>query len=791
MTRHRFSFCVGNFRETEAFVCEIKAAPGRSTPNSVMSKAILSAILISAIALWPPLAARTQQNPASDQSLPVEKVLVGAYDAAHVNGLVFITGQQNAIEQNCFGLRFIVSQSGVAEESPRKFELGQHAPDGSFAKVSWQPAFDPKTTITLRWSRAGKQIVVGQLASSANVRLTVEAYRPWSDARDGLAWPSFHELEDHRTILGEQIHNQKNKAPLNRFLLRTDRAGLAKDAGGESASGKPQASRGSMMFNLSANSPLSFVAAVGDDFDAIEREADKLVKSSAAELLDKAEKDYVAIGAATGGSLGDSFDTISRATMWNRFYSIGQRYEYVARHRHSGAGLRGDVLGWDSLLASALTGLTNGESATASLRILFSGQTPDGRIPLRRYQQTEPNGEAPVLAGRSMPPLGALAALKVYLATQDLSFLAWAYPRLQQWNDWWHSNRGDGRKWRDGNRDGLLEYGFDPEQEFGDLSLRSLTNADKQRLALTEAAFPTTEARFNDLAHTLEISSVALNSLYALDTELMVMISREIGLTTEADRWQGRYDEIKRLVNENLWSEEDGLYLDKHWNGKFSERRAVDLLLPLLAGVPEPARAKQMLESLRDWKTQVAASSAEQPAMSYLLYLALKRYGFYAEAVELARQNQKAKTAEVLNPKQASLSPLLYLPAIEEVLATDPWYGLTFGNQTAAEEARIERVKLAGISFDIVIGPKRTIIRRDGKIEIEFDAPVRLRGYRSNERALMCMVETKTEVRATIPGEEGKKITASVDDKVLGSASLGAAASFKIKEGSHKLLIVK
>ena len=176
-----------------------------------MSKAILSAILISAIALWPPLAARTQQNPASDQSLPVEKVLVGAYDAAHVNGLVFITGQQNAIEQNCFGLRFIVSQSGVAEESPRKFELGQHAPDGSFAKVSWQPAFDPKTTITLRWSRAGKHIVVGQLASSANVRLTVEAYRPWSDARDGLAWPSFHELEDHRTIWANRFITRKTK----------------------------------------------------------------------------------------------------------------------------------------------------------------------------------------------------------------------------------------------------------------------------------------------------------------------------------------------------------------------------------------------------------------------------------------------------------------------------------------------------------------------------------------------------------------------------------------------------
>ncbi|MEK7834416.1 MAG: trehalase family glycosidase, partial [Acidobacteriota bacterium] len=498
--------------------------------------------------------------------------------------------------------------------------------------------------------------------------------------------------------------------------------------------------------------------------------------------------------------LGDSFEAITRATMWNRFYSFSQRYEYVTPHRFSGAGLRGDALGVDSLMLAALTGLTNGETATASLRILLAGQTPDGRIPLRRYLQTEASGETPVLAGRSMPPLGALAVLKTYLATQDVAFLAWAYSRLLQSNDWWHSNRGDGKKWRDGNGDGLLEYGFDAELEYGTLGSRLLTNADKLLMAEAEAGLPPGDARFpgeakfNDEAHTLEISSVALNSLYALDTELMILISREIGLTTETDRWQLRYDEIKRLINENLWSDEDKLYLDRHWDGKFSSRRSPDILLPLVAGIPDQPKAKLMLDALREWKDKAAINHADQAAISYLLYLGMKRYGFEKEAAELAKQNLIAATAKPsadLNPQQSALAPLLYLPAIEELLATDPWHGLTFGNQNATEEARIERVKIGGASFDVIIGPKRTVIRRDGKIEIEFEGPVKLRGYRSNDRALACVVETKAEVRVLIPGEESKKITASVDEKVLGSASLGAAASFKIKEGSHKLLVVK
>ncbi|HQR31775.1 MAG TPA: trehalase family glycosidase [Blastocatellia bacterium] len=754
-----------------------------------MSKAILAAILISAIAFW--------QSPSQTQQSAIppaqtERVLIDAYDAAHVNGLVFISGQANASEQNLFGLRFLVSGSGGIEVSPGKFELGPHAPDGKFARVSWHPEFDSKTTVTLRWHREGKQLVVGQLSATGNVRLTMETYRPWNDARNESNWTIYSTPKDNRTIFGEQIHNQKNKAPLNRFVLRTERAATGHPESPTIPLPSPNAS---LMFDLKPDSPIGFVAAVGDEFETIEREIEKLTARPVTELLDKAEKEYAAIGATTGGSLGDSLEAITRLTMWNRLYSPSRHYEYITPHRLSGLGMRGDVLGEDSLLLSLLAGLTDGESATSSLRNLLIGQTPDGRVPLRRYQQSEPAGESPVLAGRSMPPLGALAVFKVYLATQDLAFLAWAYPRLQQWNNWWSANTNDGRKWRDGNGDGLLENGFDAELEYGDLGARSLTNANKQQMALAEAGLLTTEAKFNDEVHTLTMSPVALNSLFALDTELMGLIAREMGMTDEADRWQARYDEIKRLINEHLWSEDDKLYLDRHWDGKFSSRKALDLLLPLAAGIPDQPRAKLLLNTLAESKEMVAITPPDQAAISYLIYLGMKRYGFEKQAAELAQQNLKAaamaKSASALSPQRPAFAPLMYLPAIEEVLAADPWFGLTFGNLNATEEARIERMKIAGASYDITISPKRTVIRRDGKVEVEFEGPVKLRGYRSNDRALACLVETKTEVRTTIPGEEGKKITASVDEKVLGSASVGAAASFKIKEGSHKLLVVK
>ncbi|HEX9003976.1 MAG TPA: hypothetical protein VGB07_28960, partial [Blastocatellia bacterium] len=295
------------------------------------------------------------------------------------------------------------------------------------------------------------------------------------------------------------------------------------------------------------------------------------------------------------------------------------------------------------------------------------------------------------------------------------------------------------------------------------------------------------------------------------------------------------------------WSEEDGLYLDRHWDGRFSRRISLENFYPLIAGIPDEARAKRMLAVLWDkqkfggeWmlpsiarddpafarkaQEQTATTGAVNAAMNYLLYLGLKRYGFDAEAARLARsstamaraalEKQGKQPGEIASEKngilfdlfasttgqpiddghrspRSSFAGLIFLPGIEEVISADPWVGLTIGNTIVAEESRIERVKIGDATLDVLIGPKRTVVRRGDKIEVEFEAPVRLRGYRSNERALTFTVEAKAEVRVLIPGSEGRKVTVSVDDKVLGSTTPGAAATFKVKAGLSRVLIVR
>ncbi|MDX2029710.1 MAG: trehalase family glycosidase [Blastocatellia bacterium] len=810
-----------------------------------------------------------------------DRVMAGAFDAAHANGIVLITNHQNI-----FGVRFLVYRQGASvEESPRQFDFGRAAVDGSAARIQWRTQFDEKTPVLLRWSRVAKNIVVGRLTAPASVRVAVETYRPWGQTSGETSWPAFSVQPDRQAILGEHVHNQKSPAPLRRLLLRFDRTGIGAANYNDLAAmramlvrdGHPQqiasptdyaVSRlAALSFDLSQNQSVGFVAVVGDDFDAMGREAAKALQKPLDEILDNADRIYDGARPISSGAIGESLESVTRWLNWNRYYWAERQLEFIAPTRRQGLLSQGAVFSWDSFFAGAMAAMLDGGIAASTMHALLEGQTVDGRLPLRRHlpgQAQASQQESIVTAGRSMPPVGTFCVWRVYLATHDLELLAWAYPRLKQWNDWWTADRGDGLAWRDGNGDGLLEFGIDAEAEMGAVGSKSLNAAARLRLSFSETGLedrpqwphelraeasgaasasaspsgghppPNDELKYNERTHTVEFSPVGLNSLYALDTETLAMMARELGLSAEAQQLQTRYERIRDGINKKLWSEEDGLYLNRYWDGRYSRRLSLENFYPLIAGLASEERAKILLEALRETRrfgfeqplpfiarndpafdgTTAGRGGSWAPA-NYLLYLGLKRYGFHDEAAQVAaRCSLAARTslektrrlpdlfpsaesrateddAETARPPVSDFAGLALWPAIEELINSDPWGGLAMGSVVAAEESRIERLRFSGASFDVIAGPKRTVIRRDGKIDVECEGPVRLRAYRVNDRAIGFAIETREQVRLLVPGAEGKKITVSVDDKVLGSTSPGAAASFRVPPGAHKVLIVK
>jgi hypothetical protein len=810
---------------------------------SGFGRAILTAILSFAIAI-------SSDGPVED------RVLIGAYDPRHINGLALI-----ANDQSFFGLRFLVYRPGSPiEERPGAYQFGPHAPDGSYASINWQTQFDGQNPVILRWSRLSKNIVIGRVTAPTGVRVTMEAYTPWGESR-----MTFLANSDRRTILGEQVENRKTR--LRKFFLRTDRPAFQSANYDELAEMRkmmvdnlPPLNPGesarpglfhyaNLTYNITQEPSFGFVAMVGDDFNTMEIEAAKLLQKPIAETLDRAEKNYGSMRAQSGGALGQSLEIVSRMINWNRFYLPEKRIEYIAidrsPDRRQGSktvpSIESSVLSWDSLLAAAFAATIGVDSAEASIRAVLEGQMPDGRVPLRRHLIGQPRDEPATLSGRSMPPIGALCVWKVYLETSDLELLAWAYPRLLRWNDWWLANRGDGKLWRDGNGDGLIEWGYDAELEQGALGARTLSSWVKTKLALSESGIDDRpilsegpdipETNFNDVSHTIDFTPVGLNSLYALDTEILMIIARELSLKADAEKLEIRYERLRNYINHKLWSEEDGLYLNRQWDGRFSRRVSLENFYPLIAGLPGEERATKMINTLLDPKkfgsgqllpfiarddTAFAAWSpgrgAVWPVANYLIYTGLRRYGYHDAAADVARRSVElgrssweisgklsdhyssadGRPIEVGADKQrASFGWLLLWPGIEELISADPWSGLAIGSLAVTEEAKVERVSFLGSKLDVILGPKRTVVKRDGDVELEFEGPVRLRAYRNTELALMFVVQTKEQVQVKVKAVEGRKITVSVDEKVLGSTSPGADASFKVPAGMHKVLIVK
>jgi hypothetical protein len=864
-----------------------------------MNKLSTSIIAILALAAF---SQRPGANPlaqtAPSEQAETRRAIIGAYDSGPLNGIVL-----GSSEQNIFGLRFLTFRAGEAvEEAPQSYELGDCAPDGSFARLIWRSRFDDKAPFILRWTRVGENAVVGQLSAPSGVRVAIETYRPWSDLRSDPGVTSFFAQDDHRTVFGEDVGNQKagqKTGPQQRnFLLQTDRIGsgaaeysdpltmraiLLKEGYAKQPELKQPVARYSVLsFDSVRGAPIvapdasfysiGFVAMTGDDFGAMQAESNNLLQKLAAGILDQEERKYESSRVASGGALGPSFTVLSRALNWSRVYLPEKRLDYIALTRRDDRDLGAAPLSWDTFFNAVVSSLVNDASAESAVRLLLDGLTPDGRAPLRRYLRNPQRDEAMVTAGRSMPPIGALCVWKIYIVTRDLEFLAWAYPRLRQWNDWRLADRGDGQPWRDGNGDGLLEWGFDADLELGQLGARAMSNEKKQRMAFSESGLedrpqgsggapasnqsgaqpnPNSElaieqlikrlvdhgdeAAYNDKTHTLEYSPVGLNSLYALDTEILMIMAAELGLQAEVERWRARYDQIRKNVNEKLWSEEDGLYLNRNWDGRFSRRLSPENFYPLAAGLVDPERAKRMIATLLDPKKfwgeyPLPSISRDDPAfapdargqgaiwapMNYLVYLGLKRYGYHAEAAELARKSfaiaqSSLEKSHRYDDQFSSVDGkpvgersgaegegqgtyffgLMVWPAVEETLNADPWAGLSFGSVAATEESRLERIDVSGAKTAVVTGPERTVIRRNGAIEVQCETPVRLRAYQSNDTAIGFVIEVKDRAHIMVPAAKGRKITVSVDDKVLGSAPAGSSASFKVSEGSHKVLIFK
>jgi putative isomerase len=232
----------------------------------------------------------------------------------------------------------------------------------------------------------------------------------------------------------------------------------------------------------------------------------------------------------------------------------------------------------------------------------------------------------------------------LYRRLGDIGLLREAWPVLRANHDWWWRTR-------DGNGDGMMEYGTSP---IGGGLYRGTKLAAKDESSMDNS--PThDEATLNTKTWTLDSADVGLNSLLALDGEMLALIAAELGEAAEARRMGERAEALKHRIAENLWDDERKVFANRLWSGKFVRSIAPPSFYPLLCGAARPDQAEAMVAMLSDPRKFggqwiLASVTRDDPAfadnvywrgriwppLNFLVYHGLKRAGFAAMASELA-----------------------------------------------------------------------------------------------------------------------------------------------------------
>ncbi|MFO7866628.1 MAG: trehalase family glycosidase [Candidatus Aminicenantes bacterium] len=711
---------------------------------------------------------------------PWNETYIGALEAEAWAGLALIPDEKSAFS---FRLR-VIKDDRIADKLDLFFlvsEVGPNSPDGGYARMAFdmslpflpeeernetpvlkKPA-DKSDTLVMEWSRTDEQTVVGRITAPKYVEVEVVHYFPW-------------DLTGRFQLLNDgQVEGESLTVKNHHYLFWTHREDWSSPAG----TGQEVV----LSFSPEKEKEIYFVAGVNESVQILQSHTQRYKnKRIIASVLKDEEKRYEQRRVRVQGL----FEGVSRAVtnnlFWMTLYQPGKHRLYTPPGRRwifprpSGGKDHWTIFGWDSFFNALLLSVESAEYSRDVIHSVLQTQYENGNIPNWR-------GRFSGTPDRSQPPVGSYCVLKIFQKTGDMDMLRYAYPYLKKWHAFWKAPK-DGRFRRDGNQDGLLEWGSDadlvpenvpPWEEGVPGRQRAMWESGQDDLPNWD------EARFSESTETFTMNCVDLNSLYALDAYCLAQIANILKNRPDYQIYMREYSRMKELINEKLWDETEGFYFDRHWDGTFSYRKAASNFYPLIAGIPDNDRADRMLARLLDGKEfwgeyVIPTISRDDPAFSqpsqqywrgtiwpptnYLVYQGLKNYGYDAVASEFAArsaalfmrswenfqlcpENYDSRTGEAEGQRYQSWGPLFALIALEEYIDITPWEGFRFGILYPEDKGEVERIAIQGRHYDVKITRRNITLSEEGKKILNINGGAVFRHFLYSKNRVSFKVKTQ------------------------------------------------
>ena len=210
----------------------------------------------------------------------------------------------------------------------------------------------------------------------------------------------------------------------------------------------------------------------------------------------------------------------------------------------------------------------------------YAAQLPDGFI---SRQLHENNGQAkwmrfdPVSTGPNLP---GWCEWEYYQRTGNRDRLEKVYPALSAYHRWLRRNRTwqDGTYWSSGWGSGM----------------------DNQPRLPAEAGI---NRHQQEAEHHGWMSWIDTNFQQVLSCNMLLAIAEELGQDSNRAELAEERDALIRIINETMWSEEEGFYFDRYRDGSLASAKTIGAYWGLLADAVPPERAECMIRHLTDPRT--------------------------------------------------------------------------------------------------------------------------------------------------------------------------------------------
>ncbi len=471
-------------------------------------------------------------------------------------------------------------------------------------------------------------------------------------------------------------------------------------------------------------------------------------------------------------------DVLNGNTVWNPAWDAP--YTATTRgwvsHRFGGF-IIWQVDAWFHVLLSSRVG--DAGLARANLEAALGCRTETGMLAALRSGLSD-------WIDRSHPPFGAHAAWVAAEIFDDPSILERAYPVLVDAYRWWWGAR-------DGNGDGVLEYGSSPlgEGHFVHTRLAAMDESFNDNSPVHD------ELTFVPAAHTLDGADVGLNALLVHEAEMLARIAGSLGRNDEARELRDGAQTHAARIRDVLWDDERGAFVNRRWDGDFVRSLSPMSFAPLFAGVATPVQAERLvLEWLRDptrfgGSYPVAGTPHEDPAsldneywrgrvwppLNYLVYRGLRRYGFDEDAAWVAAagdamfrrsweegrrsyENFNQRTGEGGDSPDAepfyTWGTLLPMLAEADLLDMDPFDGICVGSPAPAVASATLPLAAMGVLQAQVHADGVELAGPDGPVFRAYGSTGRFRSVTSEPDALsLSLPAAATPITIAVPWAAG------------------------------------